>query len=430
MQLKARLPRIAALAIVVIAVAVLFAACQGGDEGLLAQLGLAGEPTGIIEASGTIEAEEVVVASEFGGRVKEVFANEGDEVEAGQVLVQLDTDLLEAQIGEAEAARSTAEANLARVEAGARPGEIETAEAMLGQAIAARNGAERAWRAAIALRDNPQELKAQIDEARTQVELAGRGVAQAQAQLQTLRIQRDAYAGGGDDQSKTTYQALDQQVRAAEAAVTIAEETLAGARANLENLTNMRDNPIALNTAVNQAKAQYDDAAAAVEVAQASLDALLAKPTGEEVAVARSQVSQAEAALGILGVQLEKMTLNAPISGLVTNRSIHVGETASPGATLLTIANLDEVKLTVYIPENRFGRIQLGQPVNVEVDSFPGEVYQGEVIYISSEAEFTPRNVQTKEERVNTVFAVKILIPNLHHDLKPGMPADATIAVE
>ena len=96
----------------------------------------------------------------------------------------------------------------------------------------------------------------------------------------------------------------------------------------------------------------------------------------------------------------------------------------------MTIANLEEVKLTVYIPENRYGRIQLGQQVDVQVDSYPGQVYKGTVVYISSEAEFTPRNVQTKEERVNTVFAVKILIPNPDHDLKPGMPADATIAVE
>jgi HlyD family secretion protein len=114
----------------------------------------------------------------------------------------------------------------------------------------------------------------------------------------------------------------------------------------------------------------------------------------------------------------------------VSNRSINVGETASAGATLMTVANLDEVKLTVYIPENRYGRIRLGQEVHVRVDSFPGETFEGQVIYISSQAEFTPRNVQTKEERVNTVFAVKILIPNPEHDLKPGMPADATIVVD
>jgi HlyD family secretion protein len=431
MRLQARLPIIACLLTLIIPFAVLCSACQAEDEtGLLAQLGLAGEVPGTIEASGTIEAEEVVISSEFGGRVQEVLVDEGDDVEAGQVLIRLDIDLLEAQIGEAEAALAASRANLDRVEAGARPGQIATAEALLQRTIAARDGAEGAWQDAIAVRDNPQELNAQIDEARTQAELAERGVAQAQAQLQSLRIERDAYAGAGDDDSKTRYQALDQQVSAAEAAVVIAEETLAGARTHLQNLVEMRDNPIAVNTAVNQAKARYEDAVAAVEVAQASLEALLAKPTAEEVAVASSRVSQAEAALGILEVHLEKMSLYSAISGLVTSRSIHMGETASPGATLLTIANLDEVRLTVYIPENRYGRVQLGQSVNVEVDSFPGDVYLGEVVYISSEAEFTPRNVQTREERVNTVFALKILIPNPDHDLKPGMPADATIVVE
>jgi len=418
MRLKGRMPAIASLLIITIVVALLCSACQTTDG------------AGPIEASGTIEAEEVVIASEFGGRVEEIVAGEGEEVEAGQVLIRLDTDLVESQAGEAEAALAAARAALARVEAGARPGEIATAEAMLEQAMAARDGAQRAWRDTVAIRDNPQQLNTQIDEAGTQVELAERGVTQAQAQVETLRIQRDAYAGGGDDESKTRYNALDQQVQAAQAAVAIAEEQVAGARANLQNLIDMRQNPVALNSVVNQANAQYEDAVAAVGVAQASLDALLAKPTPEEVAVAQAHVSQAEAALGMLQIQMEKMTLYSPLSGLVSNRSIHVGETASPGATLMTVANLNEVKLRVYIPENRYGRIQLGQSVTVEVDSFPGKAFQGEVTYIASQAEFTPRNVQTKEERVNTVFAVKILIPNPDHDLKPGMPADATIVVE
>jgi multidrug resistance efflux pump len=418
MQFKAGVPATARLLILGIALALVCSACGGGTE------------TGAIEASGTIEAEEVIIASEFGGRVADVLAEEGDEVEASDVLIRLDTSLVDARMGEAEAAVAAARANLARVQAGPRPGEIATAEAMLEQAIAARDGAERAWRDAQAVRDNPQQLNAQMDEAHTQVELAERQVAQAQAQLRSLEIERNSYAGAGDDESKTAYEALDQQVKAAEAAVAIVGETLEGAKAHLENLMEMRDRPIALNTTVNQARAQYEQAAAAAEVGRASLDALLAKPTDEEVAIAQAQVSQAEAALGILQVQLDKMTLRSPLSGLVSNRSIHVGETASPGATLMTVAHLDEVELTVYIPENRYGRIQLGRPVGVEVDSFPGKVYEGKVTYISSQAEFTPRNVQTQEERVSTVFAVKVLIPNPDHDLKPGMPADATIVVE
>jgi HlyD family secretion protein len=418
MQLKARTR---AIAFTLIAACVLALFSSGCQEASIA---------GTIEASGTIEADEVVVATEFEGRVDEVLADEGNEVESGQVLLRLDTGLLEASLAEAQAAVSTAQANLSRVEAGARPGEIETARALLDQAIAARDGAQRALQDAEALRDNPQELNAQVDQARTQVTVAEHGVDQAQAQLQTVIIQRDAYAGAGDDESKTRYAALDEQAEAARVAVSIAEETLDGATTHLQDVLDLRDNPIALNSAVNQAKAQSDDAAAAAEVAQASLDALLAKPTAEEVAVAQAQVNQAEAALGVLQVQLDKMTLYSPLSGLVSSRSINVGETASPGATLMTVANLDQVKLTVYIPENRYGRIQLGQQVGVQVDTFPGKVYAGQVVYISSEAEFTPRNVQTKEERVNTVFAVKILIPNPDHDLKPGMPADATITVE
>lgn len=431
MQLKTRTLATVSLLVITIVLVIVCSACQGADEnGLLTGLGLGGGPGSTIEASGTIEAEEVVIASEFGGRVKEVLVDEGDEVQAGQALIRLDTDLLAAQMGEAEAAVAAGRANLAMVEAGARPGEIATAEALLEQAIAARDGAEKAWQDAIAVRDNPQQLNAQIDEARAQVELAQRDVALAQAQLQTVIIQRDAYAGAGDDEGKTGYQALDQQVQAARAGVATAEAVLAGAGTRLQNLQDMRQNPIALNTAVNQAKAQFDAAIAAVEVAQAGVEALKAKPTAEELSAARAQLSQAEAASGILQVQLDKMTLYSPLSGLITNRSLHTGETASPGATLMTVANLDEVKLTVYIPENRYGRIQLGQAVSVEVDSFPGKIYEGQVTYIASEAEFTPRNVQTKEERVNTVFAVKVLIPNPDHDLKPGMPADATIAVE
>jgi multidrug resistance efflux pump len=104
-----------------------------------------------------------------------------------------------------------------------------------------------------------------------------------------------------------------------------------------------------------------------------------------------------------------------------------VGEVALAGATLLTIANLDEVELTIYIPEDELNRVYLGQEVGVQVDSFPGRVFSGTVSYISQQAEFTPKNVQTEKERVNMVFAVRVRLPNSEHLLKPGMPADALI---
>jgi len=121
------------------------------------------------------------------------------------------------------------------------------------------------------------------------------------------------------------------------------------------------------------------------------------------------------------------MTLTAPTSGMVMKKTVHRGEMAVAGATLMTIASLDEVTLTIYIPEDEIGRVRVGQTVEVSVDSFPGKVFQGRVSYIASEAEFTPKNVQTQKERVNMVFAVKVKIPNPAHELKPGMPADAAI---
>ena len=121
---------------------------------------------------------------------------------------------------------------------------------------------------------------------------------------------------------------------------------------------------------------------------------------------------------------MAKRTLRSPIDGVVTSRAAHAAKRPSPGATLLTVANLDEVTLHVYIPEDKLGYVYLGQQVQAEVDSFPGQAFFGTVSYIAQEAEFTPKNVQTEKDRVNMVFAVRIRLPNPDHLLKPGMPVD------
>ena len=136
---------------------------------------------------------------------------------------------------------------------------------------------------------------------------------------------------------------------------------------------------------------------------------------------------QVEAAVGLIDAQIAQLTLTAPMEGIVTSRSGQTGETATAGAPLLTVANLDEVTLVIYIPETRVGQVQVGQGVEVQVDSFPERAFLGQIASIAGEAEFTPRNVQTQEERVNLVFAVKVRIPNADGALKPGMPADAKI---
>lgn len=129
----------------------------------------------------------------------------------------------------------------------------------------------------------------------------------------------------------------------------------------------------------------------------------------------------------LLELRIEKTAIKAPLDGVVTRRSIRLGEVATPGASLMVVTSPDPVELMLYVPERRIGRVKIGQKVEVRVDSFPSESFTGAVTYIATKAEFTPRNVQTQSDRMNLVFAVKVLIPNPDQRLKPGMPADASI---
>jgi HlyD family secretion protein len=377
--------------------------------------------------SGSIEGEEVTIVSEFGGRIVGLYADEGDEIEAGQVLVDLDTSFLLAQMAQAQAAVGAAEANLAQVKAGTHPAEILAAQAALHQAIAERSAAETAWEDARAILADPQEIDAKIIEAQASLDLAEVQIEQAEAQSATAEVERDQYRARGSMEEKWQYTIYDYQVQAAYAAIDAARANRRGAEERLTALKALRENPLAVISQVHLAEAQYQIAVAGVAVAAAKLDELRAGPTAETVAVAEAQVVQAEAAAAAIQAQIDKMILRSPIDGMVTSRSAHSGEAALAGATLLTVANLDEVKLTVYIPEDELGSVYLGQEIEVQVDSFPSRVFTGTVSYISQQAEFTPKNVQTEKERVNMVFAVRVRLPNPDHALKPGMPADAAI---
>jgi len=383
------------------------------------------EEADVLIASGTIEGTQVSIVSEFGGRIVRLDAREGDEVQAGQPLVWLDTSLLQAQMGQAQAAVLAAQANLANVEAGTHPAEILGAQAALRQAFAQRDAAEGAWHDAQLILQNPQEIEAQIVEARTSVDLADVQIEQAQAQVAAAEADRFRYRAQGTMEEKWLYKVYDYQVQAAQQALDAATAQKSGARQMLAALVALRDQPLAIISQINLAEAQYNLSMSGVHVAQAQLDELQAGPAPEAVAVAQAQVEQAQAAVAALQAQIDLMTLSAPIDGLVSSRSARAGEAALAGATLLTVANLDDVKLTIYVPEDELGRVYLGQQVEVQVDSFPGQVFRGTISYISQQAEFTPRNVQTEKERVNMVFAVKVRLPNPDHLLKPGMPADA-----
>jgi multidrug resistance efflux pump len=325
---------------------------------------------------------------------------------------------------------AAAEANLLRVKAGTHPAQILAAEAAVLKARSERDAAQQGLADTRMLLDNPQEIDARITQAQTNVDLAEAQIERSQAQIAKAEAERYRYHGQGSMEEKWQYRVHDYQVQAAEAGLEAAKATKAGAERTLAALRALRDNPLALVGRVNMAEAQAQVAESGVTVAEAKLTELRAGPRSEEIGVAEAQVESAQAAGSALQVQMDKMILTAPIEGVVTSRSAHAGEAVVAGATLLTLANLDEVELTIYIPEDELGQVHLGQEVEVQVDSFPGRVFTGTVSYISQQAEFTPKNVQTEKERVNMVFAVKVRLPNPGHLLKPGMPADAILRQE
>ena len=177
---------------------------------------------------------------------------------------------------------------------------------------------------------------------------------------------------------------------------------------------------------------QHDEAKAAFEFASSDyerMDSLYrqAMASKQQYDAARTGAARAQAAYEAAKDRLENVQIKSPVTGTVLVKAVEEGELVSVGSTVMTVANLTSLELKVYIPEDQVGRIALGRAAVITVDSFPGQKFEGKVKYISNKAEFTPKNIQTKEERVNQVFEVKIKIPNPDMKLKPGMPADAEI---
>jgi HlyD family secretion protein len=175
-------------------------------------------------------------------------------------------------------------------------------------------------------------------------------------------------------------------------------------------------------TAVTRAQAAYDRA-------QLVYNELVEGTRKEELAVERANVQQANQSLRMSDIRLSYTTLRAPFDGVVLVRQAELGEVVSPGTPVVTLADLDHLWVRVYIPEPDLGKIHLAQAVDVRTDSFPGKTYPGRISFISSEAEFTPKSVETEKERVTLVYRVKVDVENPHHELKPGMPVDALIRI-
>ncbi|GAB4467647.1 MAG: efflux RND transporter periplasmic adaptor subunit [Anaerolineae bacterium] len=382
--------------------------------------------TAPLAASGFIEADEVSVVSETGGRVSEVLAAEADTVEEGQPLIVLDDSVMQAERAQALAAAAAARADLARLTAGASAEEIAAAQAALDEAQAAVEGARLTAGQAWQVVNNPADVDVQIAAAQTQVDLAWQQITLLQARLGQqeflLGVLRSAENPDEHriDNEELALEAIRAQLRAAEAEYN-------GAQRKLEALNAQRARPLTALAQARSAQAQIPVAEARAQIAQAQYDLLVNGPTPEEIAIAEAQVRLAEARVGLIDAQIDRLTLYAPAAGVITTRSISAGETASPGVPLMTIANLDVLRLVVYIQEPQIGRVQLGAKAAIRVDAYPGRRFEGVVVRIADEAEFTPRSVQTSEDRASLVFAVEITLENPDGLLKPGMPADVVI---
>lgn len=290
-------------------------------------------------AAGHVEATEVRVAPEVGGRVVALTVREGDRVRAGQEIARLDPTDVRLALDGARAERQSAEAELRLRRAGARREEIAEAEAVVAQGLAELEGAQR-----------------DLD-----------------------RAQRLLDLGSGTPKAR------------------------------------------------DDALARRDAAAGRVEAARQRLRRLRAGSRREEIEVARGRVEATDARIAQLEEALADARVTSPASGIVTDTLVEQGEIVAPMSPLALVVDLEHAWLTVYVPGPDLGRIRIGQDVRVVSDD--GTSRPGRVTFVASEAEFTPRNVQTRDERVTLVYRVKIALDNRDGFYKPGMPAEARVPV-
>jgi HlyD family secretion protein len=466
---------------------------------------VAREDDGLLTASGTVEAVEVVTAIEAGGQIAEVLVDEGDTVRREEVLIRFEDEMLQAQYDQAKAAQAQAQSNYhliaAQPLAEQRQVAITSAQLNLLSAQQALNdlvdNADLA-RANIqqALEEAEQALEDLLDPDLQQairleaIALTQKKVDEAEKRVRNLKntasqadidtansavvLVRDALDKAEDDfkpyedkpednLTRAHYQArlaaaqqvYDAAVRrlnavsgtGSEVDIAVAEADLQTAQAELDQAQReyerVKDGPSPADVAVLEAqitnlKRDYaalaegpdtDDLALAqarVESAEANLALAEANTIQEQLDVAQALVDSAQAALVVIQTQLDKLILSAPVDGVVLYRSVEPGEVVKQGTTAITLGLLDKLTITVYIPEDRYGQVRLGDHVRVNVDSFPGEVFTATVLRIADQAEYTPRNVQTAEGRRTTVFAVELSVDDPEGKLKPGMPADVT----
>jgi HlyD family secretion protein len=367
-----------------------------------------GDAPGTLSGNGTIEATEVELASRISGRLVTVVPREGDAVQPGQEIAVLEATELEAQVARERGNVAAAEAALADLAAGSRTEEVARLRA---QAQAAKDGLAQA-QARLALLKAGTRVE-QLEQARASVRQAQ--AAYDDAEREAKRVETLAAQGAvpGRDLDQATAR-RDGARAVLDAARQRQVEAEAGARVE----------------EVQAAEATVAAAASQVRAAQAAVDLAVAGPRRETLQSAAARVEAARGSLAAAESLLAQTRIVAPGPGRVTLRNAEPGEVVTPGFPIVRVADLARVWLRVYVPEPLIGRVKLGQRAAVTADAFPGRAFPGVVTEIAEKPEFTPKNVQTREERVKLVFGVKIEVDNPGGDLKPGMPADAVITVK
>lgn len=340
--------------------------------------------------SGTIEAREIRVGSKTGGRVQAVLVEEGQQVKTGDPLVRFEVAELEAQRSQADARIAQQRARLERLERGARPEEKAQAHAATENAKATLE-AIRTW-------PRPEE----IEQARAAVAAADADVSNAEIAFQRINRLRET----GD----------------------LSQQELDAARFRLENLRARRDaEKKRLDLLLNGSR--KEDVRAAEEKFRQAQEAermVLAGPRAEEIADARAQLAEAQARLEQLNVTLAEGQVLAPAAATVEVLTIRPGDLLTPNQPVARLLEKDQLFVRIYVPEPQLGNVKVGQRTKIKVDTFT-ESFDGVIEQINTQGEFTPRNVQSRDERNHLVFGVKIRINNREGKIKAGMAADVTL---
>ena len=350
-------------------------------------------PEGLIQANGRTEGDHITIASKYAGRVSKILAREGDVVKSAATLILIDDKQLVARLNQAkhkvavakaivQGAKADANAAAAEVRAAKTslalltkqvPLAIETAEAELNQALAASATAD----------SYEGQMRSEAD--RAQKLLASQAMSLEEA-----------------DKRQLAWTMAQNELTAATAARITAEKRLAEARLGDDRIKEKIDAIAALEAMHAKSLAHIEECAAR----QAEAEALLAEEQSN----------------------LDDLTISAPADGTIVSRFVDQGEVVNAGTPLLDLVDLDRIYLQVYVPEPLIGRIRLGLPAKIYTDAYPDQPFDAHVRYIASEAEFTPKEVQTKDERVKLVYAVRLYFDeNPDHRITPGLPADTVI---